>query len=623
MTKLTLARVLRLVVGLVLLIVISVILWYFISHRRPRAVVLPKEEEIPAEKVERQEGVEHFDFKEDRVIRAKAQRHYVGEDGRYYLEGNVEIRDLSRKEGEEIALFGQRVSYDKDWKEILLEGKAKLQYEGLTVESSVFSYQKKKEILSTDQGVLFFSRKISGKAREMEYSFRLGSLRLEGEVEIQLREETETSAPFIIRGDLLTFLRKRRRGQVEGRASFSFDQSRGSADSLRFDLTPDEGHARRFFLKGNAQADLVERPEPAPGEPEPAAQERQVWADEIDVWPHKGGDWIQKVEARNQVILKSTTPEGQTTEVRSNQMRIILGPRGASREFLASKGAHLVERTPTAEVERTISGEEILINPKRGTCEIKASEGEEARVDSSDSDVTAKSLIISTDGKNLEASGAVKVIVKSRREEAETVGFFSSEQPVFGTAEEMRYESTPDRLVLSKAVRMWQGKEVLFADELTVLKKTGEISAEGKVRTVFSRPPKDERVTEEKIEIGGEKMSFSPPENLLTFEQACWFKSNDVKLESERIAVLLLEKTASIKQIAAEGKVAVNEEIREGKGEKAVYDLEQETVVLTGKPRVIDKQRGIIEGDKLTFRLGEGRIQVENKDRERSATVIK
>jgi hypothetical protein len=48
MTKLTLARVLRLVVALALFIVTAVILWYFLSHRRPRSIVLPKKEEIPA-----------------------------------------------------------------------------------------------------------------------------------------------------------------------------------------------------------------------------------------------------------------------------------------------------------------------------------------------------------------------------------------------------------------------------------------------------------------------------------------------------------------------------------------------------------------------------------------------
>ena len=623
MTKLTLARVLRFIIALGLLVVVAVILWYFLSHRRPRSVVPPKKEGIPAKKVERQEGIEHFDFKGDRVIRARAERHYAGDDGRYYLEGNVEVRDLGKGEGEEIVLFGQKVSYDKDWAGVFLEGKAKLQYKGLTVESSAFSYLKTEETLTTDRGAAFSTSKISGKAKKMAYSFREGSLRLEGEVELELREEAETGAPFVVRGDIVTFLRSRRRGQVEGNASFSFDQSWGRADSLRFELTPDEQRARSFSLKGNVQATLVGQQEPSPGVLKPAQQEREISADEVDIRAFKDKHQIQKVEARDRCILKSSTPEGRTTEVRSARMRMIFDRREVLRELSAWSAARLVERGPTSELERSISGEEILISTKGKTWKIKAPEGGEARVDSPDSDVTAKSLVLSPRKEILDAAGGVKVIVKLRPEEAETVGFFSSKQPVFGSAEKMRYEKRLDRLQLEEAVRMWQGKEVLFADRLTVLKKTGEIMAEGNVRASFSRLPKEEKAAEEKIEIGGAKLSFSPPQNLLTFEQDCWLKSIDVALNSDRIAVLLREKTAEILQIDAKGKVTITEKLRKGKGERALYDLEEETFVLTGNPTIIDKEKGVIEGEKLTFRLGEGRIQVENKDRERSTTVIK
>ncbi|HCS47003.1 MAG TPA: hypothetical protein DIW61_01565 [Candidatus Aminicenantes bacterium] len=329
------------------------------------------------------------------------------------------------------------------------------------------------------------------------------------------------------------------------------------------------------------------------------------------------------MEARDRCILKSSTPEGRTTEVRSARMRMIFDRREVLRELSAWSAARLVERGPTSELERSISGEEILISTKGKTWKIKAPEGGEARVDSPDSDVTAKSLVLSPRKEILDAAGGVKVIVKLRPEEAETVGFFSSKQPVFGSAEKMRYEKRLDRLQLEEAVRMWQGKEVLFADRLTVLKKTGEIMAEGNVRASFSRLPKEEKAAEEKIEIGGAKLSFSPPQNLLTFEQDCWLKSIDVALNSDRIAVLLREKTAEILQIDAKGKVTITEKLRKGKGERALYDLEEETFVLTGNPTIIDKEKGVIEGEKLTFRLGEGRIQVENKDRERSTTVIK
>jgi len=625
MTKLQLARVIRLLIALGLLAVIAVILWYFVSHRRPISVVPPVTEDIPAEKVERQEGVEHFDFKGDRVIRARADRHYAGEDGRYYLDGNVEIRDLGKEKGQEIVLNGDRVSYNKDWSEVLLEGKAKLQYEGLTAESSAFTYLKKQEFLSTDQGVVFVSRTVSGKAQKMAYSFKAASVRLEGAVELEFREEEETRTPLFVRGDTVTFFRKRKRGDVEGKVTFSFDRSRGRADTLRFDLTPNEQSVRAFYLKGNVQVAVIEQLEPAPEDSKTAELQRDVSADEVIIRAFKDRRQISQVEARSRCLMKSSSPDGQTTEVSSERMTMGFDRRGVLREFLAGGGARLVERSPSNEVLRSVSGGQILMGAQGRTWRIQAPEGGEARVDSPDSDVTANFFIVSQQRESLEASGNVKIILKFRPGGEESVGFFSNERPVLGAAEKMRFEGQIDRLELSKGVRLWQGNEALYADGVTVLKKTGEITAEGKVRTVFSRPAEGETETqgEEKVEIGGEKLAFHPAENRLNFEQNGWLKSRELALNSDRLTVSLKEKTSVIQQIEATGKVNIVEKLREGKGERAVYDLDEKTVVLTGNPTVIDKEKGVVKGEKLTFRLGEGRIQVENKDRERSTTVIK
>ena len=58
-------------------------------------------------------------------------------------------------------------------------------------------------------------------------------------------------------------------------------------------------------------------------------------------------------------------------------------------------------------------------------------------------------------------------------------------------------------------------------------------------------------------------------------------------------------------------------------GQEAVYNVAQEIVVLSGKPVLIDKTRGKVEGHKLTFHLADDRIIVENRDGERSEAVIK
>jgi lipopolysaccharide transport protein LptA len=616
MTKQKLARTIRLVFAVILAVVVFVILWYFLSHHRPRTVVPQKEEVIPDEKVERQDGVEHLDFKGDRVIQAKAKRHYAGGDGRYILEGNVEIRELGREDGEEILLSGEKVFYDKDWKEAYLEGRAKLQYRGLIVESAAFNYLNDNEILTSDKAVVFSSKRIYGKAGGMTYSFREGSLRLEQNVELQLIEEKESDTPFMVKGDIVTYRRRQRKGTVQGNASFSFGESQGTAD---------EQHARNFSLRGNAQASLVEEAEKSPGqETSPMAKrQRDISADEIDLRVFKNMHMIHSVVAKERCRLDFYTSEGRDNELRAGRIRIFFDRKGRLRELRALDGARLIERGGPSEKERFISGQEIFIGERGSPWKIQAREGGEARIDSPDSEVTANSLGIQPRREVLNAAGDVKVILKPQPGGDESVGFFSNELPVFGTAQRVRFEEKTGRLLLRKDVRMWQGKEILFADELTALKKTGEFTGEGHVRALLHYTPKTEGEEEEKIEIGGERMNFIPQEKRLTCERSSWLKSRKIRLNSERIMVRFREDSAEIRYIEAQGDVTIAEDLREGRGDNAIYLLEEETMVLTGNPKVTDKEKGVIEGDKLTFRLGEGRIQVENKDRERSTTVIK
>jgi lipopolysaccharide export system protein LptA len=83
------------------------------------------------------------------------------------------------------------------------------------------------------------------------------------------------------------------------------------------------------------------------------------------------------------------------------------------------------------------------------------------------------------------------------------------------------------------------------------------------------------------------------------------------------------EEDKGIQKIVARKKVVIVQELGEAYGEEAVYDPENESLVLLGNPVLIDKDGGRTEGHKLTFHMADDRILVENKDRERSVTVIK
>ena len=97
----------------------------------------------------------------------------------------------------------------------------------------------------------------------------------------------------------------------------------------------------------------------------------------------------------------------------------------------------------------------------------------------------------------------------------------------------------------------------------------------------------------------------------------------NIDLKAQSIEVHKGSEKGEIGEIVAHKRVIIVQDKREGHGEQAVYDVEKDSVVLTGNPVLIDENQGEIRGDKLTFHMGDGRIVVETKDKERSVTVIK
>jgi lipopolysaccharide transport protein LptA len=314
---------------------------------------------------------------------------------------------------------------------------------------------------------------------------------------------------------------------------------------------------------------------------------------------------------------------GELAEVRSEDMHIVFNTQGGLRRFRALKNANMVEKGKDGKVQRTMSGKEIAISAQGASLKVTAETEGQARVNTKDSEITAGRISLDPRKEILDAQGDVKAILRLQPEKTDTGGFFSSEKPVFITCQGLRYEKDQERLFLRENIRMWQEKKMLFAEKLSVLKKTVDLSGEGRVRTVFPFLPKKEGEKEDRLEMGGEKMNLSTGNNLLTYEQNCWLKTQTIDLKSDSLFAYLQEKKGEVQRIEAKGKVIITEQLREGRGAQAVYDLEKETIVLTGNPTLVDKDKGVIEGDKLTFHLGDGKITVENKDRERSVTVIK
>ncbi len=622
MLKLAWPRAMRAVLAGVLVLVVAVIVFYFVSHRRPPTVVPAKVTEVPAKQVEKQEGIEHIDFRGERTIQVKAGTWRRGDDDLFYLEKDVEVRDLAKKGGKEIFISGDKVSYDKDWAEVRLQGNAMLKYGDVQFESSDFVYRKEADVLSTENGVAISSPKLSGSAARMTYSFKEETTRLEGEVSLRSKGESADSPPFKINARVLTYRRPERRGRAEGEAGFSLGDSRGGAEAIDFRMTDDEQYLLEFSLRGQAWASLVEAAKSDASGPA-VSRTHEMQAEEMDGRAFLDLNRIHSVEARGGCLLDSHVGDGRPVRVRSGEMKFVFDKLGGLREYQAVTQANLVERGRDGEVARTISGANIAIEGQGDSLLVEAPESGEASVISPEIEITGRQIKLMPRTEDIFAAGNVKILLKGRAKEGESVGFFSGGQPVMAVAGAMSYESTAERLRIGDGARMWQEKQVLSGNEISVERATGALQGSGHVQAVFPRVSKKEPAKEEKLEVGGDSLSFSQKDHLLTYRNACWLKTQNISLTSDRIDVRMTGEGNTIRTIEAKGRVVIISDFREGRGNNALYDLDKETIDLTGNPSLTDKEKGVIEGDKLTFYLDDGRIHVENSDRDRSITVIK
>jgi lipopolysaccharide export system protein LptA len=622
MLKLAWPRALRAVLVGILILVVTIILAYFVSHRRPPTIVPSKAADVPAKQVEKQEGIEHLEFRGERTIHVKAGSWHRGEDGRFYIEKNVEVRDLAKRGGREVYISGDMITYDKDWTEARLEGNAKIRYGDLLFESSGFDYRKAADVLSTEHGVVISSPKINGSASRMMYSFKDEIIRLEGAVSLQAKGASADDPPFVVKGEVLTYRRLERRGRGEGNVEFFLGESSGRAAAIDFRMTDDEKYLLDFSLRGEAQASLSEATGSGAGGPT-VSRAREIRAEEMDGRAFLNMNKIHSIEARGGCSLNTHSSEGLPIKVRSAEMLMVFDRWGGLREYRAFSGASLVESGADGRVARTLSGESIVIEGPGDLLRIAAPAGGEALVDSADSEITGQEIHLAPRTEDIYASGSVKLLLKTRTKGRESVGFFSGEQPVMAVGENLSFANGLDRLILSEGARMWQGKQMLSGKEISVQRDTGELRGSGGVQAVFPRASKKEGGEEERLEVGGDSLTFSSKDHLLKYQTSCWLKTQDVSLTSDRIDVFLAGEGNAIRAIEANARVVIVSGFREGRGDKAIYDPDKETIDLTGHPSLTDKEKGVIEGDKLTFNLGDGRIHVENSGRERSVTVIK
>jgi lipopolysaccharide transport protein LptA len=621
-------KIIRAGIVILLVIILAIIMRYFITSSLRKPQVPLKADDLTQQKIEKKDKVVHFEIKGgEESVRFKADRHYIGEDKNYHAEGNVEIIFLKKRDGKDVFIYGNEVVYDKDWNHFVLSGSGKVKFEDLVIESVSLHYDNKKELFSTAKGVNFSSEGISGTAQKLDYLLGQEKLLLRGNVHLRLRPIVQTSVPVLVQGKKFEYSRKTRQGRMDGGVSLFHGESRAAASNLSFVLSADEENIRTLALKGKAKAILREgerKNNPSSRWPSSFSQSarREVEAEEIEIMAFPDLQKVQAVEARGDCSFKFVSSSGSFTRIRAESVKFLFDRDGELAGFEALKEARMVDQEEKSAEKRVVEGDSLIIKDGTNVLGVKGKGPYEARVASSSSEIFAEEIFISLDNNNLEVKSGVKVVLNSKKGEKNRVGFFSEGDPVLIKAKQMRYFDQDKRFLFNGDIKAWQQKRTLLADEIALYEETGKILSRGGIKSIFPHKPKDEE-KEERVEISSDKMTYDPEQNLVCYEKRSSLKVKDIDLQAESILVYLGEEEGDVLKIVAREDVVIDQNVGEGRGEEAIYDPDKDSVVLLGNPVLVDKDRGITRGDKLTFYLADDRILVENKARERSVTVIK
>ena len=627
-TKLQLQHTLRFISAGVLVVVLIATAISFLTRFKRQVQVPEITAELEKQKIDKKEELEVRGVKGDKeVTNITADKHYIGEDNLYHLEGNVRISLSNRIEGEDVLIRGEKVIHDSEWSYFWLQGQATVEFKDIVVESSVLEYDAQKSVFKSDRTVTFSSETISGSAQMCDYFLGQKKVELRGEVHLKLLLSQKTTAPIEIDTEYFEYFVGKGRGKAEGGVELTHGKSRATAGLLELVLSANRDQIKSLFLKDRVKIFLVDEFKKVESSSDQAAFALhsdicQMEASEILLKGYVGLPQVKSLEASGGCFFRFISETGGFTQIEGKEIVFDMTKKGDLKKLVVNRDVKISEEDKEKESPRYIEGYRVQIQGDKKLLLVEGKDTLKARIWSKDSEITAQKISLFLDNNDMETNEDTKVIIYPKEKSQKPIGFFSEENPVFITATDMRYSEDHKRFMFSGGTKLWQMKETIKAQEMFLGAETGAIQALSGVESVLPYRPK-RKEEEENVRIESSTMEYDPEKNLIEYREKVILKARDVVLTAKLLTIALEKESGDMINIVARDKVVVKQKDYEGLGDEARFDVREEIITVVGNPVLIDKDKGRTEGGKLTFYMTDGRIVVENKDRERSVTIIK
>lgn len=258
--------------------------------------------------------------------------------------------------------------------------------------------------------------------------------------------------------------------------------------------------------------------------------------------------------------------------------------------------------------------------------------GAAPRMDDERGFVQADTLTIGLDGPRVEAAGEVRGVLggDAAGESASAVrpGVFAAGTPIHFVAGRFSYAPEESLATYEDEARLWQGSTEFRARTIVVDETTGDLRAEGTVRTrttMLQRDGELEQAVETAAAGSGDTLFYDNERRRAAYETGARLENGDFSLAAGTIDVFLQEDARTLERIEAAEDVELELDARDVTAAGLVYDDGEGRYDLTGEPvSVIERRAGGCRettGRTVTFYAAGDSISADGQSAERTASA--
>ena len=196
-------------------------------------------------------------------------------------------------------------------------------------------------------------------------------------------------------------------------------------------------------------------------------------------------------------------------------------------------------------------------------------------------------------------------------------GLLSGDEPVHAKAERMSSTGQNSNIVYEGNALMWQGANRLQADRITIDRKLGNVTSEGKVVSQLLDKSESAKKNAVFTIVKAPRMTYSDKERIAHYTGGAVLTRGTTVVTAREIRAFLKQgEDSSLDRAVADGSVKIvqttPQRTRTGTSEHAEYFTADARVLLTGgSPELVDTIDGRTRGSKLTYFSNNDRLLVE------------